>query len=80
MQPHNGGEPYAYELHTDESFACHSPFRYLKFADFVIKDESGNALLIGWLSIRTGRNGPLDTTKIRNNCETGIMYGSIFIT
>ena len=37
MQPHNGGEPYAYELHTDESFACQSSFRYLKFTRFRFK-------------------------------------------
>ena len=36
MQPHNGGEPYAYELHTDES-ACQSSFRYLKFTRFRYK-------------------------------------------
>ena len=50
MQPHIGEGPYAY-VHIDEQCPVSHPSDR-NFADFVIKDESGNALLIPWLSHR----------------------------
>ena len=44
MQPHTGGEPYAYALHTGGA-SYPSSFCF-EIGDFGVKDESGNALLV----------------------------------
>ena len=55
--------PHAYDTYTG-GVPCLSSFRF-EIGDFVAKDESGNALLIKWLSIVFTRFGPQDGTNLQ---------------
>ena len=76
MQPHIGEGPYAY-VHIDEQCPVSHPSDR-NFADFVIKDESGNALLDSWLFLRLGRIPPQDNAKVVINGESSkVFYGKL---
>ena len=55
--------PHAYDTYTGGVPSLSSLFKW-NLPDFVVKDESGNALLASWLHSVSRRNGPQDTAKI----------------
>ena len=54
--------PHAYDTYTGGVTVLSSLF--LEIGDFVIEDESGNALLDSWMHPVLRRNVPQDTAKI----------------
>ena len=55
--------PHAYDTYTGGVPSLSSLFKW-NLPDFVVKDESGNALLASWLHPVSRRNGPQVTAKI----------------